>query len=484
MKLYAQVNLDNIVDYIVDFETYGEDWEKSKTLFETSGLRYIPITLESECESGFLYDEQSGKFVNPNQQFFEKNEKTTNGFETNKYFLTFSSVDSPNLFWNGNKQEDIDSGNLLNSINGQILYDGKIVINEFNKKNENIFYDNIYVLDENRKLIKHVTYENIHHECILGTNTPRYYSPEFDYTKTNSNFLLLTFYNVQNENISNETLLDNSVIELDWDGNVLWQWNCAEHFDELQLSEDEKNEIKNNPMYFPEPENYGIGHNWIHLNSAVSLGENKWYENGDDRFHPENIICSARNINTIFIISKETKQIVWVFKGNELENPFLFQHDAHLIPKGLDGAGNLLFFDNGSSDRKYSRILEINPQTKQIVFEYKDELIKSEFQSSIQKMQDGNYLIGCSNSGTAVILDKNKNIVNEFSTKSGFYRVTQTPKEWFVSHDYTQEELEELFSYGKKEEVVSDYKLDLYESYLDQVILAQEGLTNMLIAIN
>ena len=63
------------------------------------------------------------------------------------------------------------------------------------------------------------------------------------------------------------------------------------------------------------------------------------------------------------------------------------QHHAHIIPKGLPGAGNLLVFDNGGSagyglpnpgaltgidnaKRDYSRVLEIDPTTLKIVWQY------------------------------------------------------------------------------------------------------------------
>jgi hypothetical protein len=58
------------------------------------------------------------------------------------------------------------------------------------------------------------------------------------------------------------------------------------------------------------------------------------------------------------------------------------QHDAHIIPEGLPGAGNLLVFDNQGeagfppvalSFTGGSRVLEINPVTKQIVWQYSGE---------------------------------------------------------------------------------------------------------------
>ena len=49
----------------------------------------------------------------------------------------------------------------------------------------------------------------------------------------------------------------------------------------------------------------------MHINSMSVLGENKWYDQGDERFHPENIIIDGRNSNILAIISKKTGDIVW-----------------------------------------------------------------------------------------------------------------------------------------------------------------------------
>ena len=43
----------------------------------------------------------------------------------------------------------------------------------------------------------------------------------------------------------------------------------------------------------------GMG-DWMHINSMSLLGPNKWYDNGDERFHPDNIIADGRETNIIF----------------------------------------------------------------------------------------------------------------------------------------------------------------------------------------
>ena len=91
----------------------------------------------------------------------------------------------------------------------------------------------------------------------------------------------------------------------------------------------------------------------MHINSMSTIGPNKFYDQGDKRFHPDNIIWDARESNIIAIIDKKTGNIVWKL-GPDYSSPdvkhlgwIIGQHHAHIIPKGLPGEGNLLVFDNG-----------------------------------------------------------------------------------------------------------------------------------------
>ena len=97
------------------------------------------------------------------------------------------------------------------------------------------------------------------------------------------------------------------------------------------------------------------------------------------------------------------------------------QHHAHMIPRGLPGEGNILVFDNGgwagygapnpgaptgfmNAQRDYSRVLEFDPTTLKIVWQYtpiEAGFIKpvdanrfySPFISSAQRLPNGNTLI-------------------------------------------------------------------------------------------
>ena len=161
----------------------------------------------------------------------------------------------------------------------------------------------------------------------------------------------------------------------------------------------------------------------------TSLGPNKWFAGGDKRFNPDNILIDSREANFIAIIDKQSGKVVWHLgpefvpvaplasatdggTRNRLPRPvdqISGQHDAHLIPEGLPGAGNLLVFDN-QGEAGYppvplnvlggSRVLEIDPVTQQIVWEYTAErsgrpswTFYSSFISSARRLPNGNTLI-------------------------------------------------------------------------------------------
>jgi hypothetical protein len=93
-----------------------------------------------------------------------------------------------------------------------------------------------------------------------------------------------------------------------------------------------------------------VGGDWIHINSASWLGPNKWYDQGDKRFNPDNIIYSARQTNTFGIIDRNTGKIVW-HMGPDYEStaelkkigPIIGQHHVHMIPKVFQVKGIYLF---------------------------------------------------------------------------------------------------------------------------------------------
>ena len=62
------------------------------------------------------------------------------------------------------------------------------------------------------------------------------------------NTLISCHKNLKNPKISDKRLLDDAIIEVTWAGEIIWEWVCSEHFDEMGFSEEAKNVIARNPV--------------------------------------------------------------------------------------------------------------------------------------------------------------------------------------------------------------------------------------------
>ncbi|MBN3197334.1 aryl-sulfate sulfotransferase [Pectobacterium brasiliense] len=309
----------------------------------------------------------------------------------------------------------------------------------------------------------------VHHDYQRSGNPVGYYAPGQEPQSIGGNTLLLAHTNLHNEHISDKLLLDDTIIEVDWEGNILWEWRCSDHFDELGFDDDAKTALYNNPNL--RKSGGGMG-DWMHINSMSALGPNQWFDQGDTRFHPDNIIWDARESNIIAIIDKQSGNIVWQLGPNyntpELKHIgwIIGQHHAHMIPAGLPGAGNILVFDNGgwagygapnpaSADgvknawRDYSRVLEINPITLDIVWRYSPYeaciphptdafRFYSPYISNIQRLPNGNTLINEGANGRLFEVTVEHEIVWEFISPywgktvntNMLYRAYRVPYEW------------------------------------------------------
>jgi hypothetical protein len=202
---------------------------------------------------------------------------------------------------------------------------------------------------------------------------------------------------------------------------------------------------------------------WLHINSATYLGPNQWFDKGDRRFAPNHVIVSSREASLLAIVGRDGK-IVWQLgpdfsASKELRaiRQIIGQHHAHLIPKGLPGAGNLLVFDNGGSSgygfntpiapdgvgafaRATSRVLEINPVTLELVWSYANPRFFSTNISGAQRLPNGNTLITAGAGGRLFEVTKEGAIVWEYmfplfagagpNPSNAVYRAYRVPYDW------------------------------------------------------
>jgi hypothetical protein len=251
-----------------------------------------------------------------------------------------------------------------------------------------------------------------HHDWQREDFPAGYYSPESTPATMGSNTLILTHTHHRVPAVADVLLEDDRLIEVTPDGRIQWEWKAAEHIDELGFAPDARAAIKRAADVNAARGSF----DWLHVNSATYLGPNRWFDAGDQRFAPNNVIISSRQASLLAIVARDGS-IAWRLGPDfsateELRKirQIIGQHHAHLIPKGLPGAGHLLVFDNGGSSgygfagpiapngigafaRATSRVLEINPVTLELVWSYAAPRFFSTNISGAQRLPNGNTLI-------------------------------------------------------------------------------------------
>lgn len=279
----------------------------------------------------------------------------------------------------------------------------------------------------------------------------------------NGNTLLLANRVGRLKAFGRRIMLDPVIYEVDRAGQIVWSWRASQHLRQLGFTAARLSVMRRDASA-----------DYLHMNAMAVLGPNHWAASGDKRFTPGNILISSRNANFIAIISRKTGRVVWRLGPNfrpprhpyapavhkvpyRLER-FSGQHDAHMIPQGLPGAGDLLVFDN-EGEGGYppatlpliagSRVLQINPVTRQVVWQYTGTKATffSPFIGSAQRLPNGNTLIDEGIWGRFFQVTPSGHIVWEYvspytvgrpghaggATMRAVYRVQAVPYSWVPS---------------------------------------------------
>jgi arylsulfotransferase ASST len=156
------------------------------------------------------------------------------------------------------------------------------------------------------------------------------------------------------------------IVEMTTGGQVVWEWRSWEHL-----------EPTSHPITLQDRRA-----EWTHANCVAET-------------YDGNLVVSFRNISTVVLIDRSTGNVIWRLGSP----PLAQQHDPRPLPNG-----NLLIFDNGAHRRDhpapFSRVIEVNPRTNAIVWEYSEPSLFdffSPYLSSAQRLPNGNTLIceGC-----------------------------------------------------------------------------------------
>jgi len=128
-----------------------------------------------------------------------------------------------------------------------------------------------------------------HHDFQREGNPVGYYAPGQDFVPYGTT-LILAHNTIYNPNISRKTIIDDVIYEVFWNGTLTgFEWHASDHISEMGLDPKTRVGIWFNPGG-PGLILGCLPGDWLHINSMSLLGENKWYDAGDERFNPENII--------------------------------------------------------------------------------------------------------------------------------------------------------------------------------------------------
>ncbi len=304
----------------------------------------------------------------------------------------------------------------------------------------------------------------VHHDWQRADFPAGYYSPSYTPKATGVSTLLLTHTETRNDAVAPVALEDDRIIEVDADGRITWDWKISDHMDAFRLDAGARAAIRSGAT--GARGTFDV----LHINSATYLGPNHWFDAGDARFAPENVIISSRQASFIAIVARDGN-VVWQIgpdfsrtREEQAIGQIIGQHHAHLIPKGLPGAGNLLVFDNGGASgygtptpiapqgqgiyaRATSRVLEIDPVTLIVKWSYASANFYSTNISSAQRLPNGNTLITEGAPGRVFEVTPEKQIVWEYMNppskfgrgSNAIYRAYRIPYDWMPRAPRPQE---------------------------------------------
>jgi hypothetical protein len=239
------------------------------------------------------------------------------------------------------------------------------------------------------------------------------------------------FYNGQIPNeshVGQAPYRGGAALEMDWKGRILWEVNHPDHnHDGIRLKNGNVLLICQKPLPVdlvpkvrggrPGSE-YDDGKmdapylvemtisaqivwewlSWEHLDPGQDMitadqdDRDVWtVANGVSEMPDGNLLVSFRDISTVVMINRRTGAIYWKLGAP----PLAGQHAPHILSNG-----NLLLFDNGphrlDHSFPFSRVLEIDPATKAIVWKYQEARVSDFFSpriSNAQRLPNGNTFI-------------------------------------------------------------------------------------------
>lgn len=219
-----------------------------------------------------------------------------------------------------------------------------------------------------------------------------------------------------------------AIVRMTGDGKEIERWSTYDHLDEIKQKFDQRSFIDTildsliadgvDPETWKpltayaesvkaEIDAWPLRYDQFHMNT-ISIIPDTPVGRRDPRFREGNLLICFRNVNQIAALEKDTKEILWVWGEGHLDWP----HHPTMVE-----SGNILIFDNGTKKRRYSRLLELNPITEEIEWEYVADPPEAFFtpeKGSAQRLPNGNTLVCEGDRGRSFEITRDGEIVWEW----------------------------------------------------------------------
>jgi hypothetical protein len=252
------------------------------------------------------------------------------------------------------------------------------------------------------------------------------------------------------------------LLEIDRSGEVVWEWWIQDHADRF-------------PNWDPDSTDPS------HSNSIREIPQNRWFDGGDERFRPGNIVVSARTLDTIFIVDRPSGEIVWTHSEG-----FDGQHEAVMLERPLRGAGLIMVFNNGFANLfryRRSTVEAINPSSGELEWHYGSENFFSSIEGVAQPLPGNSVLITSSHGGRVFEIKGRGRIVWEWVPPYPPMRVERLPYDHCPQLADLPEPIEEEVVPGDRRPFVDAdlYRFDFLWQTKERVI---DGRARQIIAAN
>lgn len=367
-------------------------------------FKVITTTSPQKCDSIYSFD--TSALIDDVQNFVENviiNDYSFDGYllyssKTSDFQVMINSNMKP--VWYENFYPLPSSSARYNPLTQQISF--------LHGKGQELFCStDISVVDLYGNEVMHYSKENlpyplIHHDIYQLSNGNWAYINFIDKKYDFSPLGVDSLYNVRGDGIT----------EIDKDGNIVWQWSAFDHYNPL-----DDPEILNPNGPFGK---ISVRDDWMHANSIAEDA------NGD-------IYVSFNRIEQFWKIDKQTGDVVYKLGRNgdvAISDEAIpsFIHSVSILDNG-----DVMFYENGTEERGYSRILtfRVNEgnKTAELVTNIKlPASLSSFFQGSAYMIDSSHILVHATNKNNTAILDINGDIVWQIEVGDNSFRAQYIPR--------------------------------------------------------